>query len=77
MNGIVRAPGSTFTLSGTAVPLALSVSVMSNGTALGSSGIDVTGHWSVPLTVTQQTTVTVVASGGATSPVYTLIPPGG
>jgi hypothetical protein len=77
VQGIVRAPASTFTLSGTAVPLALSVSIMSNGTTLGSAGIDGSGQWSATLTITQQTTITVVASGGATSPEYTLVPPGG
>jgi len=77
VDDVIRPSSSTFTLAGLAVPLSVSVSVMHAGTVLGTSAIDGGGHWSVALTITKRTTITVVASGGVSSPTYTVIPPGG
>jgi hypothetical protein len=77
VNGVIRPLADSFTLLGTAVPLSFSVSVMANGTELAGAAVDGSGHWSAPLTVNQRTAITVVASGGATSPTYTVVPPNG
>lgn len=71
---VIRPPGSTFTLTGTALPLAVSVSIEHEGSALGSATVGGDGAWSTTITVPGRTTISVVAGGGATSPTYTVVP---
>jgi hypothetical protein len=71
---VIHAPSPTFTLSGTAQPLALHVSVVHGGTVLATANVGGDGGWSTQLTVTGRTTINVVGAGGATSPTYTVVP---
>ncbi len=74
VGGVIKVPATTFTLSGTAMPLSLQVSVEHDGVVLASSGVALDGTWSATITVPGRTTITVVAAGGATSPTYTVVP---
>jgi hypothetical protein len=72
---VIRPPSRTFTLAGTAPPLAVNVSVVHDGTVLATSGVGVDGRWSTTITVTRRLDISIAAGVGATSPTYTVVPP--